>query len=128
MTGRFEVGVVGGFHARHHLVGDFGPAREEHAHEYRLELTVRGDALRADGTLLDITLLQEALRLIADDLTDRDLNQLAELNSPTPTAEVVGRYVFDRVADALKGQSAGTLSVRVWESADAFAGYTGDLV
>jgi 6-pyruvoyltetrahydropterin/6-carboxytetrahydropterin synthase len=127
MSGQFEVGVVGGFRARHHLVGDFGPAREEHAHEYRLDLTVRGEELRADGTLLDITVLQNALHQITTDLTDRDLNQIAGLSAQNPTAEVVARYVFERVAKALSGHGGSTLAVRVWESADAFAGYSGVL-
>jgi 6-pyruvoyltetrahydropterin/6-carboxytetrahydropterin synthase len=128
MSGQFEVGVVGGFRARHHLIGDFGPARDEHEHDYRIELIVRGDALRADGTLLDITLINGALHQIATDLTDRDLNQIVGLRAQNPTAEVVARYIFERVAEALSGHGgSSTLAVRVWESADAFAGYSGAL-
>ena len=124
----FEVGVVGGFRARHHLVGDFGPAREEHEHAYRVEATVAGERLRADGTLLDITVLQAGLARVTADLDGADLNALPGLTDPTPTAEVVARYIFGRVADSTRGQGLATLSVRVWESAEAFAAYSGALV
>jgi 6-pyruvoyltetrahydropterin/6-carboxytetrahydropterin synthase len=123
----FHVGVVGHFTARHRLVGDFGPSSLPHAHDYTVEVSVTGGTLRADGTLFDITRLQGALQAALADLESLDLNELAELAEPNPTAEVVARYFFQRVAVQLRGQGLGELEARVWESPEAYASYAGDL-
>jgi 6-pyruvoyltetrahydropterin/6-carboxytetrahydropterin synthase len=123
----FEVGVVVTFNAEHHLVGDFGPASLPHGHAYRVEAWVTGDALRDDGTLFDITRLQSALAAVAGDAQGRDLNDIPALAAPNPTAEVVARYFFDRLARALEGQSLAELRIRVWESPEAWAGYAAEL-
>ena len=123
----FEVGVVGHFEARHHLVGDFGPASEPHAHEYRIEATVTGSELKADGTLLDITVLQSALSSITTTWSGRNLNDAKGLAQPNPTAEVLARAVWNHLADALQGHGLTTLQVRVWESDEACAAYADEL-
>ena len=120
----FEVGVVGSFTARHHLVGDFGPASADHGHTYAVEASVVGGTLKADGTLFDITVLQKAMDATLADLHDRDLNTIDGLVSPNPTAEVVARFFFNRIAPALSQQGLTELRTRVWESKDAFGGYS----
>ncbi len=120
----FEVGVEARFTASHHLVGDFGPASHPHAHEYRVQISVNGDGLRDDGTLFDITRLQQALAEVIADIDGTNLNDLAQLN---PTAEVMARFFFDRVAPTLAGQGLARLEARLWESPEAYAGYRADL-
>ncbi len=123
----FEVGVVGHFEARHHLVGDFGPASQPHGHSYRIEAVVRGARLKPDGTLLDISLLQNALAQLTDSLNGRDLNAAPGLAEPNPTAEVLARAAHKQLSLALADTGVSTLEVRVWESAEAFAAYAADL-
>jgi len=123
----FAVGVVASFTARHHLVGDFGPASQPHEHAYRVEVSATGSRLREDGTLLDITRLQAALSAALSHLEGRDLNAIAGLADPNPSAEVVARYLFDCIALELESDGLDQLQTRVWESAEAFASYTGDL-
>jgi 6-pyruvoyltetrahydropterin/6-carboxytetrahydropterin synthase len=123
----FEVGVVAHFYARHHLVGDFGPASLPHEHAYRVEVSVVGDGLREDGTLFDITRLQTALSATLGELEGRDLNEVAGLAEPNPSAEMVARYLFERIAPALANDGLDELRTRVWESAEAYASYAGDL-
>jgi len=123
----FEVGVVAHFTASHHLVGDFGPASLPHAHDYRVEVSASGEDLRGDGTLFDITRLQQALAQVIAGLDGRNLNEAAATSTPNPTAEIVARYVFDHVAVALSGQGLTRLQTRIWESPEAYATYSGDL-
>jgi 6-pyruvoyltetrahydropterin/6-carboxytetrahydropterin synthase len=123
----YEIGVNATFPARHHLVGDFGPARDPHSHEYRLDVAVTGPSLQADGTLIDISQLDAALATIVAELTGQDLNVVPELTEANPTAEVVARYVHDRLAPALRAHGLAELRVRVWESTAAYASYTGAL-
>ena len=119
----YQVGVVATFNAHHHLAGDFGPAREPHGHAYRVEAWVTGDQLRGDGTLFDISRLQTGLEDITRALEGRYLNDEPSLAVPNPTAEVVARYFFDRLAVALQGQGLRDLRTRVWESDVACASY-----
>src|ERR1700730_6549710 len=109
----FEVGVVAHFNARHHLVGDFGPASEPHAHAYRVEVAAVGTRLREDGTLFDITRLQAPLHAALAELEGRDLNDIPELAARNPTAEVVARYLFERIAPALGNDGLDQLQTRV---------------
>jgi len=119
--------VVAQFNARHHLVGDFGPASEPHGHAYRVEISVVGRSLREDGTLFDLTLLQTALASTLARLEGSDLNQVPGLAEPNPSAEVVARYLFERIAPSLPSAGLDQLRACVWESAEAYAAYTGDL-
>jgi len=123
----FKVVVVAHFKAHHHLVGDFGPASQPHAHAYRVEVGVSGGGLRGDGTLFDITRLQEALSAALGDLDGRDLNQISGLAEPNPSAEVVARYLFEQIAPSLSQAGLDRLQTRVWESPEAYASYTGTL-
>jgi len=123
----FEVAVIAHFNAHHHLVGDFGPASQPHAHAYRVEVGVVGDSLRDDGTLFDIIRLQAALTAALGDLDGHDLNAVDGLAEPNPSAEVVARYLFERIAPALANEGLDRLYTRVWESPEASAGYSGDL-
>ena len=123
----FEVGVVARFNAQHHLVGNFGPASVPHAHHYRVEVVAQGAQLQADGTLFDITLLNESLSAALSELDGHDLNALPELATPNPSAEVVARYITRRVVPSLASTPVEALSVRVWESNEAFAAYTTSL-
>jgi 6-pyruvoyltetrahydropterin/6-carboxytetrahydropterin synthase len=144
----FEVGVVAQFTASHHLVGDFGPASLPHSHNYRVEVSARGDRLLEDGTLFDLTLLQRAVAQVISDLDGANLNDLCAAPatssapvaptpetlavawvSPNPTAEVVARYVCDRVTRVVAGSGAGLARLRatLWESPEAYASYTADL-
>jgi 6-pyruvoyltetrahydropterin/6-carboxytetrahydropterin synthase len=124
----FEVGVEAHFTANHRLVGDFGPASLAHSHSYRVDLRVTGDHLREDGTLFDITRLQLAVTEVIGALDGTNLNELSgQLAKPNPTAEVVARFFFDHVAGSLSGQGLTRLHIQIWESPEAYAGYSGEL-
>src|ERR671933_131445 len=98
-TTMFEVGVVGQFEAAHRLRGDFGPATRRHGHTYRVEVRARGQTLRPDGTLFDITRLQDALNQAVGGLHYRDLEEVPELAGLNTTAEALAHYLFTRVAE-----------------------------
>src|SRR5438105_352417 len=93
----YEVGVVEQFEAAHRLRGNFGPATRRHGHTYRVELAVRGETLRADGTLCDIGLLAEALRQTVGTLNYQDLDSLPSFHGRNSTAETVANHVLEQV-------------------------------
>jgi 6-pyruvoyltetrahydropterin/6-carboxytetrahydropterin synthase len=125
----YEIGVVDEFEAAHRLVGDFGPAGRRHGHTYRVEVVARGEQLQPDGTLVDLGVLQDAVRQTTSALHYRDLDELPQFSGRNTTAEAVARHVYDEVArlagESLRARAVGSLAVRVWESPRAWAGYEG---
>jgi 6-pyruvoyltetrahydropterin/6-carboxytetrahydropterin synthase len=118
----YETGVVGEFSAALSLNGDFGPAIRIHGHTYRVELTVRAPELKPDGTLFDISLLKAILTGALEPLNYQYLNDLPDFEGINPTVEVVAKHIYDIIRPELRDY---TISVRIWESTGAFAGYDG---
>jgi 6-pyruvoyltetrahydropterin/6-carboxytetrahydropterin synthase len=123
----YEIGVVGQFEAAHRLHGDFGPATRLHGHTYRLEVIVRGERLHADGTLYDLGKLKASVDQIASELHYRDLDDVPGLAGTNTTAEAVASYCWQRIAPPLHGQGLTALTVRLWESPQAYAARTDPL-
>jgi 6-pyruvoyltetrahydropterin/6-carboxytetrahydropterin synthase len=117
----YEIQVAARFEASHRLVGDFGPATRTHGHTYRLEVVVRGERLKDDGTLYDIGRLQPAVEDLAASLHYRDLNDIPDLAETNTTAEAVAGYCWEKLVPPLRGQGLDSLTVRVWENPDAYA-------
>jgi 6-pyruvoyltetrahydropterin/6-carboxytetrahydropterin synthase len=117
----YEVYVAAQFEAAHRLLGDFGPATRLHGHTYRIEVIVRSERLKDDGTLYDVGWLREVVEELAASLHFRDLNDVPGLAGTNTTAEVVARYCWDKLAPALYGQGLDSLTVRIWESPQVYA-------
>jgi 6-pyruvoyltetrahydropterin/6-carboxytetrahydropterin synthase len=117
----YEVGVVAHFEAAHRLIGDFGPAQRMHGHTYRVEVSVRGPQLAPDGTLVDIGVVQTALRTIVDSFHYQNLDDLAVFHGKNSTAEVVAAVICDTVMAALQQRGLASIRVAVWESGQAWA-------
>lgn len=117
----YEIYVAVRFEAAHRLVGDFGPATRTHGHTYRMEVIVRGRHLGDDGTLCDIGELGQAVEGLAGSMHYMDLNEVSGLAEVNTTAEAVASYCWDKLAEPLRGQGLDSLTVRIWESPDAYA-------
>ena len=123
----FSVGVASQFEAAHRLRGDFGPATRTHGHTYRVEVSVSGGRLRDDGTLCDIGTLRAMLENLIALLNYRDLDEVEGFKGRNTTAEAVAGFFFDGLNKDLIGQALEQLSVRVWESPQAYAECSGRL-
>lgn len=117
----YKIGVVAQFEAAHRLVGNFGLATRLHGHTYRLDVAVRGERLDEDGVLYDIGRLRQDLDALVSTLHYRDLAEVPGLAGVNTTAEAVARYCWDQLAPSLRGHGLSSLSVRVWESPQAYA-------
>jgi 6-pyruvoyltetrahydropterin/6-carboxytetrahydropterin synthase len=117
----YEIYVAARFEAAHRLVGNFGPATRTHGHTYRMEVIVRGKHLGDDGTLYDIGELGQAVEGLAGSMHYGDLNEVPGLEGVNTTAEEVASYCWDKLAEPLRGQGLDSLTVRIWESPDAYA-------
>jgi 6-pyruvoyltetrahydropterin/6-carboxytetrahydropterin synthase len=109
------------------MPGVSGPEGELHAHDYRVEVIVERRELDERGMVCDLDLLEEALGEIIAEVDGQDLEQIRPKGTEAVTVEVFASWVHAGLADALREGNGDVLSVRVWESADAFGGYRAPL-
>ncbi len=96
----------------------FGPAQRLHGATYVVDATFRRQALDDDCVVVDIGLASEQLRAILAALNYRNLDEEPAFAGRNTTTEFLARFVFDRLAAALRqgelGPSAsGVASMRV---------------
>jgi 6-pyruvoyltetrahydropterin/6-carboxytetrahydropterin synthase len=103
------------------------PEGVRHSHDYRLDVVVRRDRLDERGMVVDLDLLDRALRDAAAEIDGADLERIQPADADAVTVEVFARWLHGRLADALGRLPGTTLAVRVWESPLAFGGYTASL-
>ena len=118
----YETGTALGVRAFHVMPDMPPPEGERHSHDYRLDVVVRRDDLDERGMVVDLDLLDEALRAAAARIEDADLETVVPAEAVT--VEVFARWLHDELATALGALPGATLAVRVWENDSAFGGYT----
>jgi 6-pyruvoyltetrahydropterin/6-carboxytetrahydropterin synthase len=117
-----EVGTARLVRAFHIMPGVPGPEGELHAHDYRVEVVVERQELDERGMVCDLDVLNAALAEIIAQVDGQDLERIRPDGAEAVTVEVFASWVHARLADALRGAGGDVLTVRVWESADAFGG------
>src|ERR1035438_3307714 len=90
-----------------------------HGHNYVVEVLVGGEVDRETGMVVNLALLDEAVRgRVIDRFDDRNRNLYPDLKNPAPTTENLCRGVFGLLKDAVP---AGELEyVRVEETENNF--------
>lgn len=117
----FEVGVARSFHAAHQLE-ESPSAGEQHEHDYRVEAIVRGEVLQANGMLLDLDVLGDALSACLSELESVELESLATFEQENTTVEIVAQHIWNHLRELTHPTpELASLRVTVHESADAWA-------
>ena len=123
----YEVGLSRGFRAWHVMPDVEGPESKLHTHDYRLEIVVTRAALDARAMVVDLDVLQEALDEVVATVADKDLDGIKPPDAQAVTVEVLARWAHGAMARAVAGAGGERLSVRAWESPEAFGGYAADV-
>jgi 6-pyruvoyltetrahydropterin/6-carboxytetrahydropterin synthase len=123
----YETGTALQVRAFHVMPGMPPPEGERHSHDYRLDVVVRRDDLDDRGMVVDLDLLDRALRDAAARVDGADLEIIQPAGADAVTVEVFARWLHDQLSAALGGLPGATMAVRVWESSLAFGGYTAAL-
>jgi 6-pyruvoyl-tetrahydropterin synthase len=123
----YETGTALQVRAFHIMPGMPPPEGERHSHDYRLDVVVRRDDLDERGMVVDLDLLDRALRDAEAQVDGADLETIRPADAEAVTVEIFARWLHGQLGAALDRLPGVTLSVRVWESSSAFGGYTASL-
>jgi 6-pyruvoyltetrahydropterin/6-carboxytetrahydropterin synthase len=123
----FQVGTAIEFPAQHIMPGMEGPEGELHEHEYRLEVLLERAQLDDQGMVCDLDVLDAVLQRIDATLRDQNLEKIQPSDAAAVTVEVFAQWAHRTIAEELQASGVDTLSVRVYENADAFGGFSGPL-
>ena len=124
----YTVGVSDHVMVAHSLRGQvFGPAQRLHGATYEVRVEVLAPELDADGIVMDIGRLREALAEVLAPLAYRNLDELPEFAGRNSTTEVLCKWVHERLAAALPGRPGLVLRVTLVESPVAWASYEAPL-
>jgi 6-pyruvoyltetrahydropterin/6-carboxytetrahydropterin synthase len=123
--GMYQVGVATEVRAFHIMPGVEGPEGVLHSHDYRLEVIVERAELDERGMVCDIDLLEAALATAAAIVRDENLEIIRPDGAEAVTVEVFAKWAHGAVADAVRTGGGEMLTVKVWESPDAYGGFGG---
>lgn len=123
----FELTVKSEFEAAHHIDGYPGKCARLHGHNWSVEAVARGTKLNDIGILLDFKTLKTELNKILDALDHQYLNELDIFANKNPTAEILAKEVFDRLAASeIFTGTTRLAAVRIYESPKSCVTYTPD--
>lgn len=121
----FEVGLSARFRAEHVMPGAPGPEGELHEHDYRVEVVASRAELDELGMVVDLDLLERFLKASVGMVEGQNLDRIKPADAEAVTVEVLARWFYEELAPPLAEGGVEYLSVRAWESPDAFGGYAG---
>ena len=108
----YEVTVEAGFSSGHYLRNYKGKCENPHGHNYKVEVTLRGEILDKAGLLLDFKDLKQVMRPVIERLDHQMLNDLEPFTEINPSAENLARFFFDETNRQLDEMTAGRVCVK----------------
>lgn len=114
------------FEAAHFLRDYKGKCANMHGHTYKVELSIKGEKLQANGILVDFSFIKKVVNEIV--VSNFDHKVLNEVMDENPTAENLARLIYDSVQlqFAMNGFEVSVDYVRVWETSNNSATYKED--
>jgi 6-pyruvoyltetrahydropterin/6-carboxytetrahydropterin synthase len=122
----FELTIEKSFAGAHHLRNYRGKCENLHGHNWRVFVTVRGEALQDNGMLVDFKTIKKGLQQVLDHLDHRYLNETEPFDQLNPSCENLARYIFHQVKAALdfsENPHAWVHQVKVFETDTSAATY-----
>lgn len=98
-SGVFTLEVQAAFSAAHALrfVGPPPVTEPLHGHDWHVTACIAGEALDADGLLVDFHAVEAALRAIVQPFHNRTLNDVPPFDRTNPSAEHVARHIAQQL-------------------------------
>jgi 6-pyruvoyltetrahydropterin/6-carboxytetrahydropterin synthase len=112
------------FDAQHYLIGgDWGAENLPHTHYYRFELKLTGAELNQQGFLVDIVEVERQLDALIAQYKGQLLNNMPGFEGLNPSIEHFCRIACQKLAEQIPARNIHTMTVRLWEHANAWASY-----
>lgn len=115
----FEVKIETSFSAAHHLLNYKGNCENQHGHNWKVEVYVRGCELDKSNILVDFKVLKKTVNEIIDYLDHKDINKLEEFREVSPSSEIISKFIYQKTKEKIPGVSR----VNVWETPTSRASY-----
>ncbi|GGE37801.1 hypothetical protein GCM10007276_14000 [Agaricicola taiwanensis] len=98
----------------HSLKGElFGPGQKLHGATFVVDVAFFAERLVPENVVVDIARVHEALKAILGPLNYANLDELPDLKGQVTTTEFLSRYIFDQMAEAVRGGGFGPGSENV---------------
>ncbi len=95
----YRVIVEAGFFAVHRVRSRDGVLEPQHGHNWAVRAHFARAELDDVGMVIDFDRARSSLQAVMAQLHGTDLNRLEALAGLNPTAEVLARYIFDRMVE-----------------------------
>ena len=115
----YELKIESSFSAAHHLLSYDGECENQHGHNWKVELYIRGTKLNESNLLIDFKVLKKELNDILKLLDHKDINTLEEFKGISPSSEMLSKFIYKK----MKEKIPQTSKVSVWETEKACASY-----
>lgn len=133
--GAYTVEVSDHIMIAHSFKGEvFGPAQAVHGATFVVAVAYLADELDKNGIVVDIGRAIDVLKETLGVINYKNLDDMPEFRGKNTTTEFLTKYVFDKIAAAVKGDKLGrpgkeifALRVTVSESPNARASYQAPL-
>ena len=112
----YELTVDTKFAAAHFLRDYKGDCARLHGHTWGVSATVRTGSLNELGIGIDFKDISEALDDIVGRFDHQNLNDLDEFSDVNPTAENLGKLIFDLLSEKLNNENVCVKAITVAES------------
>ncbi|MBW1690091.1 MAG: 6-carboxytetrahydropterin synthase QueD [Deltaproteobacteria bacterium] len=121
----YEVTVMTHFAAAHQLRNFGGKCEQLHGHNWKVEVTLKGEGLNDEGLLIDFQELRAITNGILEKLDHSFLNELPAFKDQNPSSENIAAYIFKELRTRLNDKHIDVAKVTAWESDSASASYMG---
>ena len=124
----YEVKVEKSFSAAHHLLNYEGVCENQHGHNWKVEVYVKGETLDKSNILVDFKILKKELDEVLNYLDHKDINTLKEFENQSPSSEFMAKFIYEKINVRIKNFSndAKVSKVAVWETPTSRATYYED--
>jgi 6-pyruvoyltetrahydropterin/6-carboxytetrahydropterin synthase len=121
----YEIKVITHFAAAHQLRNFKGKCEQLHGHNWKVEVTLRGESLNDEGLLIDFQEVRDLTNDILEELDHSFLNELPAFKDKNPTSENIAAHIFKELRNRLNDHHIRVSKVAAWESESASASYIG---
>ena len=118
----FEIQAESMFSAAHHLLNYEGKCENQHGHNWKVIVSVRGTQLDKANILVDFKILKKELNNVLEYLDHKDINELEYFRGKSPSSEMIAKFIFEKMSEKFENMYFAA----VYETPTSCAKYYGN--